>query len=305
MKYINYPGTDMRASQIALGCMRIKTKTPDEIVTLINTAVELGINFLDIADIYGKGVCEELLGEALALCPGLRSKVLIQSKCGIRPGFFDFSKEHILTSVDNSLRKMKTDCLDVLLLHRPDTLMEPEEVAEAFTALHKKGKVKYFGVSNHNPMQIELLQKFIKQRLIINQLQFSITNTTMIKAGINVNMENEAAVNRDGSVLEYCRLKDITIQNWSPFQHGFFKGVFLDNENFPELNEKINALCEKYGVTNSAMAIAWILRHPAKMQPVVGTTSTERLTDIAKAAEVDLTREEWYSIYLSAGNKLP
>jgi predicted oxidoreductase len=195
--------------------------------------------------------------------------------------------------------------VDVLLLHRPDALVEPEEVAEAFTILQNSGKVKYFGVSNQNPMQIELLSKFLKQKILINQLQFSITNTGMIDAGINVNMEINPSINRDGSILDYCRLKEITIQPWSPFQYGFFEGVFLDNEKFPELNQKINQMAATKGVTNTAIAIAWILRHPARMQPIVGTTNSGRLKDICKASEVTLTRSEWYELYLAAGNKLP
>ncbi len=195
--------------------------------------------------------------------------------------------------------------MDVLLLHRPDALVEPEEVAEAFTILHDSGKVKYFGVSNQNPMQIELLTKFVKQPIVFNQLQLSITNTGMIDAGINVNMEIDHSINRDGSILDYCRLKEITIQPWSPFQYGFFEGVFLDNEKFPELNQTIDKLAAAKGVANTAIAIAWILRHPARMQPIVGTTNAERLKDICKASDITLTREEWYEIYLAAGNKLP
>jgi predicted oxidoreductase len=203
------------------------------------------------------------------------------------------------------LKRLQTDYLDVLLLHRPDALVEPEEVAEAFTILQDSGKVKNFGVSNQNPMQIELLKKCVKQPLIFNQLQLSITNTGMIDAGINVNMEIDPSIVRDGSILDYCRLHDITIQPWSPFLYGFFEGVFLDNDKFPELNQKINEIAAAKGVANTAIAIAWILRHPAKMQPIVGTTNASRLKDICKASDITLSREEWYAIYLAAGNKLP
>jgi predicted oxidoreductase len=231
--------------------------------------------------------------------------MLLQTKVGIRRDSYDFSKEHILEAVDGSLKRLRTEYIDVLLLHRPDALVEPEEVAEAFTILENSGKVKYFGVSNQNPMQIELLRKFVKQSILFNQLQFSITNTGMVDAGINVNMEIDPSINRDGSILDYCRLKGITIQPWSPFQYGFFEGVFLDNEKFPELNQKINALAAAKGVTNTAIAIAWILRHPAHMQPIVGTTNPGRLKDICKASDITLTHQEWYEIYLAAGNKLP
>ena len=305
MKYMKIPGSDMNASVISLGCMRISKMTDQEISTLIHTAMDEGINFFDHADIYGGGKSEERFSEALNMNAGLREKMLLQTKCGIRRGAYDFSKEHILEAVDGSLKRLRTDYIDVLLLHRPDALVEPEEVAEAFTVLHDSGKVKHFGVSNQNPMQIELLVKYVKQPIIINQLQFSITNTGMVDAGINVNMENPPSINRDGSILDYCRLKDITIQPWSPFQYGFFEGVFLNNDKFPELNHKIDTLAASYGVTNTAIAIAWILRHPARMQPIIGTTNPGRVKDISKAAGVTLTRQEWYEVYLAAGNKLP
>ncbi len=305
MKDIKIANSDLDASEISLGCMRISGLTNQEISTLVRTAQEEGINFFDHADIYGGGQSEAKFSEALGMNPRLRGQMLLQTKCGIRQGSYDFSKEHILEAVDGSLKRLRTDYVDVLLLHRPDALMEPEEVAEAFTTLQNSGKVRYFGVSNQNSMQIELLSKFLKQRIIINQLQFSITNTGMIDAGINVNMEIDASVDRDGSILDYCRLHDITIQPWSPFQYGFFEGVFLDNDKFPELNQKINQIAAAKGVTNTAIAIAWILRHPARMQPIVGTTNPKRLKDICKASDVTLTRPEWYEIYRAAGNRLP
>lgn len=305
MKFLKVPHSDMNASEISLGCMRISGMTHSEIATLCHTALDEGINFFDHADIYGGGQSEAKFAEALDMNPRLREKMLLQTKCGIRQGSFDFSKEHILAAVDGSLKRLRTDYVDVLLLHRPDTLVEPEEVAEAFDQLETSGKVKYFGVSNQNPMQIELLKKFVKQKLLFNQLQFSVTNTGMIDAGLNVNMEIDHSIVRDGSILDYCRLHDITIQAWSPFQYGFFEGVFLDNPKFPKLNETINRIASTYGVTNTAIAIAWILRHPARMQPIIGTTNPQRVKDSCQASNVALTRQEWYEIYLSAGNKLP
>ena len=305
MKYIKVPNTDMNASEISLGCMRISSMTNQEISTLIHTAMDEGINFFDHADVYGGGKCEEKFSEALEMNSSLREKMILQTKVGIRQGSFDFSKEHILDAVDGSLKRLRTDHLDVVLLHRPDALVEPEEVAEAFTILETSGKVKYFGVSNQNPMQIELLCKFVKQKIHFNQLQLSITNTGMIDAGINVNMQIDQSINRDGSILDYCRLKDIIIQPWSPFQYGFFEGAFLDNPKFPELNQKIDAIAKDKGVTNTAIAIAWLLRHPAHMQPILGTTNPDRVKDSCQASGITLTREEWYQIYLAAGNKLP
>ncbi|RXZ83345.1 aldo/keto reductase family oxidoreductase [Paenibacillaceae bacterium] len=305
MRTIKLGSSSLDIPVIAVGCMRINSLEKAETERFVQAALEEGANFFDHADIYGSGACEEIFADAIHMNDDIREKIILQSKCGIRKGMFDFSKEYILESVDNILKRLRTDYLDILLLHRPDTLVEPEEVAEAFDQLERSGKVRHFGVSNQNPNQIELLKKYVKQPLVANQLQLSITNATMISSGFNVNMENASAVNRDGSILDYCRLHDITIQPWSPFQYGFFEGVFLGSDKFPELNKQIDEIAAKYEVSNTTIAIAWLLRHPAKMQPVTGTTNIERLQDCAKAAHVQLTREEWYSIYRAAGNVLP
>ncbi len=304
MNKINMDNGSIEVSEISLGCMRIAQLPNTDAERLIKTALDEGIDFFEHADIYGNGRAEEVFANALGMNSTIREKVFIQTKCGIRDGYYDFSKDHILNSVDGSLKRLKTDYVDVLLLHRPDTLMEPEEVAEAFDNLQNNGKVKYFGVSNFNSMQTELLSKYLKQKIIINQLQLSITNTAMIDSGLNVNTKFDSSIDHDGNILEYCRLKDITIQAWSPFQYGFFEGVFLDNENFPELNKKINELAKTKGVPNTAIVIGWLLRHPAKIQPIIGTTNYKRLQDICKASQIALTRQEWYDIYKSAGNKL-
>lgn len=299
--------SDLTVPEIAVGCMRINRVDRAQAERFVQTALEQGANFFDHADVYGDGACEEIFSDVIHMNDTVREKIILQSKCGIRksPRMFDFSREHILASVDGSLKRLKTDYLDVLLLHRPDALVEPDEVAEAFDRLHSSGKVRNFGVSNQNPMQITLLQRALRQPIVANQLQLSITNCNMISNGVNVNMANESAVSRDGSVLDYCRLNDITIQPWSPFQYGLFEGVFLGSEKFPELNRQIGAVAEKYGVADTAVAIAWILRHPAHMQPVTGTMNPERLRDICRATEFTLTREEWYEIYQAAGNTLP
>lgn len=297
--------SDLEVGEISLGCMRMDALSKKDARQVIENAMDLGVNLFDHADIYGGGKSEEVFSDAIEMNPLIREKMIIQSKCGIRNGFFDFSKEHITSSVEGSLKRLNTDYIDILLLHRPDALMEPEEVAETFTRLKNSGKVNYFGVSNQNPMQIELLKKYLKDDLIINQLQLSIMHTPMIDAGLNVNMQHDKATDRENSVLEYCRLHDITVQAWSPFQYGMIKGVFVGNKDFPEVNEKIQEIAEKKGVTDSAIAIAWILRHPAKIQPVVGTMNPQRLADIEKASHITLTREEWYEIYRSAGNVLP
>ena len=305
MRTMKLGSSNLEVPVVAVGCMRINSLEKKEAEQFVQTALDQGANFFDHADIYGKGDCEEIFADAIHMSPSVRENIILQSKCGIRTGMFDFSKEHILHSVDGILQRLNTEYLDILLLHRPDALVEPEEVAEAFDILEQSGKVRHFGVSNQNPMQIQLLQKYVKQPIVANQLQLSITNANMISNGINVNMENDSAINRDGSILDFCRLNDITIQPWSPFQYGFFEGVFLGNEKFPELNQQIDEIAKKYQVSNTTIAIAWLLRHPAKMQPVIGTMNIDRLIDCCNASDVQLTREEWYSIYRAAGNILP
>ncbi|HIT89280.1 MAG TPA: aldo/keto reductase [Candidatus Merdenecus merdavium] len=306
MRKIKLGSSNLEIPVIAVGCMRINSLNQKQAEEYIQTALDLGANFFDHADIYGQGTCEEIFGDAVQRNGIPREKMLIQSKCGIVPGvMYDFSKEHILKSVDSSLKRLKTDYLDVLLLHRPDALVEPEEVAEAFDHLESTGKVRHFGVSNQNSMQMELLKKYTKQPLVANQLQFSITNSTMVDAGMNVNTLGKEAVDRDGSILDYCRLHDVTIQAWSPFQYGFFEGVFLGDDKYPKLNQVIDRIAKEYNVINTTIAMAWILRHPAKIQPIAGTMNKERLIEICKATQVTLTREEWYEIYLAAGHPLP
>lgn len=305
MNKINVKNSELVIPEIALGCMRIAGMEVKDVETLLKTSLEEGINYFDHADIYGGGQSEEVFAKAVASGGLRREDLLIQSKCGICDGYFDFSKKHILEAVDGILTRLNTDYLDALLLHRPDTLVEPEEVAQAFDHLEKSGKVLNFGVSNQNPMQIELLKKYVKQPLLFNQLQLSVMRTGMIDTGINVNMKVANSVDHDGSILDYSRLNDMTIQAWSPFQYGFFEGIFLNNDKFPEVNQVIDRLADKYNVTNSAIAVAWILRHPAKIQTIIGTTKPSRVKDMSKASQVRLSRKEWYEIYRAAGNVLP
>lgn len=296
----------MEASVISLGCMRLPELDDKGLDAWLAAGVECGYTFFDHADIYGGGKSEELFAAMLARSSIRREDILLQSKCGIVRGQrFDFSKEYILSSTEGILQRLRTDYLDVLMLHRPDTLMEPGEIAAAFAELKDSGKVRHFAVSNMNPGQMELLRRDVEQPLIANQLQLSLCHTGLIDAGFHVNMTDDAAVARDGGILEYCRLHGITIQAWSPFQYGFFEGVFLGDAKYPELNAVLDELAEARGVTSSAIAIAWLLRHPAGIQPVLGTTSAQRVREIAKAAEVEMSREEWYRLYLAAGNQLP
>lgn len=298
--------TGLSVPTLAVGCMRIGSLSNQDAEHFICSAIEQGAYFFDHADIYGRGECETKFAESYGMTDQKREKIILQSKCGIVPGkMFDFSKEHILESVDGSLKRLKTDYLDVLLLHRPDALMEPEEVAEAFRTLKDSGKVRNFGVSNQSPAQIALLSRYLDMPIAANQLQLSITNCTMIKAGLNVNMEIDPAINRDGYVLDYCRLNDITIQPWSPFQYGFFEGTFIDNEKFGPLNDCLEKIAGKYEADKTAIVVAWLLRHPAHFQPIIGTMNEGRLRSCIRGTEIRLTREEWYEIYMSAGNKLP
>ncbi|WP_336662679.1 aldo/keto reductase [Leucobacter sp. USHLN154] len=310
MRTFTLPGTDLIVSDVVLGLMRIQDKSDDEVRTLVGAARDAGITFLDHADIYGDPLhgCERRFAEALRLTPSEREQWVIQSKAGIvKDGpYFDFSYEHIVESVHGSLDALGTDYLDILLLHRPDALVEPEEVARAFDELSASGKVRAFGVSNHTPRQIDLLRKYVTQPLVANQLQLSITHSPMIAQGIAANMQGlPQSVTRDDGVVDYCRLHDITVQAWSPFQANFFDGPFLGSDRYPELNTVIERLAAQYGVPPEAIAVAWITRHPARMQVVLGTTSPDRVAAAAQGSDVTLTRAEWYELFRAAGYTVP
>ncbi len=352
MQNILLRNTLPEAGQIIVGCMRMDSRTPQELANMIDDLADRGIRFYDHADIYGHGKCEELFGEAMQLANTPREDLIIQSKCGIRDGWYDLSKDYILDSVDGILNRLQTPYLDLLILHRPDALMEPKEIAEAFDQLQKSGKVRHFGVSNFTPEQmtpyldllilhrpdalmepkeiaeafdqlqksgkvrhfgvsnftpeqIRLLQTEAKQPLLVNQLQLSIPNAWMISQGLEANMPTQGALDRTGHVLEQMRQMGITIQTWSPLQYGDWEGTFLDNPIFAELNETLQKLADKYNVSKSAIAAAWILRHPAGMQVVTGSSRTDRILEMARARKVDLTRKEWYDLYRAAGHRIP
>ncbi|HEM9279187.1 TPA: aldo/keto reductase [Streptococcus agalactiae] len=301
----NIGQTGIQATRIALGCMRMSDLEGKQAEEVVGTALDLGINFFDHADIYGGGLSELRFRDAIKHLNVNRDKMIIQSKCGIREGYFDFSKEYILSSVDGILERLGTEYLDFLILHRPDVLVEPEEVAEAFTKLRAEGKVKHFGVSNQNRFQMELLQSYLDDPLAVNQLQLSPAHTPMFDAGLNVNMLNKASIEHDDGIVDYCRLKRVTIQAWSPFQIDLSRGLFVNHPDYKELNETIAKLAKNYNVSSEAIVIAWILRHPAQIQAIVGSMNPSRLKAIDKANDIALTREEWYDIYRSAGNILP
>ncbi|MDR0361872.1 MAG: aldo/keto reductase [Planctomycetota bacterium] len=302
-------GGEVPASEIALGFWRLAEMSVADASRLVKTALDEGIDFFDHADVYGAGKSETMFAKAAGFTPSRREKVVLQSKCGIRledGTYFDFSRDHIVSAAEAILRRLDTEYLDILLLHRPDALVEPEEVAEAFATLHAAGKVRYFGVSNQRPNQMELLRKCCNHKIVANQLQFSITNSGMVDSGLATNMEFAQSVNHDGDVLDYCRLHNITIQAWSPFQYGDFKGSFLGNrELYPGLNDVIDKLAREKGVTNTAIAAAWILRHPARIQVIVGTSKPQRVKDACAASGIELTRPEWYALWKAAGNTLP
>ncbi|NMA77582.1 MAG: aldo/keto reductase family oxidoreductase [Actinomycetales bacterium] len=311
MKQFTMPHTEITAPNVVLGLMRIAEKSDEEIRTLVHTARDAGIDFFDHADIYGgqKHRCEERFAEAMRLSPSEREQVTIQSKAGIVTDgpYFDYSYEHLVRSVEGSLKALQTDYLDIVLLHRPDALVEPEEVARAFDELHAAGKVKHFGVSNHTPHQIQLLQKHLDQPLVANQLQLSITHSTIIAQGVAANMQgtDQSVVRDGGGVLDFCRLHDITVQAWSPFQAKFFDGVFLGHPEYADLNAVIDRLAAKYEVAPEAIATAWITRHPAQMQVVLGTTTPQRVADSAAGSQVPLSRAEWYELFRAAGWIVP
>ena len=304
MKYITLKN-GLKVPQLALGCMRIVGKDQQNANKLIAAAMNNGVNFFDHADIYGKGASEEMFAAAVKHNGIARDKMFVQTKCGIRPGMYDFSKEHILSSVEKSLKRLNTDYVDFLLLHRPDTLMEPEEVAEAFTKLQSEGKVRYFGVSNFNAGQMALLQSALSQHLFFNQLQFGPAHTGMIDAGINANTRFDRALDRDGGILEYTRLNKVHIQAWSPFQWGMFQGLFWENPVYDKMTETLDRMAEEKGLTREGMVAAWVMRHPAGIQFIAGSTTPERVENMAAAADVTVTREEWYEVYRAAGNDLP
>lgn len=306
MEKIKLGVSNINIPPIAIGCMHMASISDDDAEKVVSTSIEQGVNYFDHADIYGKGESETKFGRVLKNNPSLRDQIFLESKCGIVPGvMYDLSKEHILTSVDNILSRLQTDHLDMLILHRPDALVEPEEVASAFDKLCEDGKVQNFGVSNYNSAQIQLLKKYVKQPILCNQLQFSIPVSNMVSSGLEVNMTSENSVDRDGSVLDYCRLNDITIQAWSPFQKPNWAGVFIGSDDYAELNKTLEEIAEKYNATSTMIAAAWILRHPAKMQVISGSMNPKRITEIIGSTSIKLTREEWYRIYISAKHILP
>ena len=308
MRTMNIKQGPQNVPAIILGCMRMPDLSVDAAANMINTAIENDINFFDHASCYTNGEAERRFGAAFSLTGLKRQDIILQSKVGLQfdRNEFDWTKENILSNVDGILERLGSDYLDALLLHRPDLIFEPEQVAEAFDELYNAGKVRHFGISNVSTFQIELLKKHVKQPLVFNQLQFSLEQSQLIDQALYVNNKTtDLSIDRDNGTLDYCRLHDITVQAWSPLQFGMFGGTFIDNPNYPELNTVLQELANKYGVTKAAIAIAWILRHPAKMQVIVGTMNPQHLVDICAASDVEITHQEWYQLYLASGKFLP
>ncbi|MBP2058187.1 putative oxidoreductase [Lactobacillus colini] len=306
MKTINMGPSTLAIPEMALGIMRMGDKSVKQAQAALEAAFDTGINFIDSADIYAGGQSELTFGQALKQANISRDKLFIQSKTGIIPGKrYDFSKQHIIDSVDGILDRMGIDYLDSLVLHRPDVLMEPEEVAAAFDQLQASGKVRFFGVSNFNANEIELLKTAVNQTIMFDQIQFGLKHTKMIDAILHTNMEDDAAIDHDGQLLTYLQRNKITIQAWSPFQYGMFAGSFINNTEFPELNAKLANLADKYNVGKNAIATAWILRYPASIQVLVGSMNPDHIKDSAAGSDIELTRQEWYDLYLAAGHDLP
>jgi len=311
MKTFTLPGTDMTVPNVTLGMMRISEMSDEDVQNLVRTARDAGIDFFDHADVYGGDHgCERRFAEAMQLTPSQRAEIVLQTKAGIVPtdsgAYFDYSYEHIVEAANASLVALDTDYIDILLLHRPDALVEPEDVARAFDELATAGKVRAFGVSNHTPGQIDLLKKYVTHPIVANQLQLSITHAPIVAQGVSANMQGEdQSIDRDRGILDYCRLHDITVQAWSPFQGGFFDGVFLDSPKYPELNAVLDRLAAHYDVPTIAIATAWITRHPAQIQVVLGTTNAERVAGAAQGSDIPLTRAEWYDLFRAAGHIVP
>lgn len=306
MRKMRLGSSTLEIPAIAVGCMRMNSLDVAQAETFIREAMEMGANFFDHADIYGGGTCEEIFGSVLQNNPGLREKMILQSKAGIVPGvMYDNSREYLINAVEGILRRLHTDYLDVFLIHRPDALADVEETADALDTLQQSGKVRYVGVSNQRAGQVQLLSRYLRQKLMVDQLQLSLTNCSMIQSGLEANMLSDGAVDRDGGILDYCRMNDITIQTWSPFQHGMIAGTFLGSPDFPKLNRELDAIAEKYDTSNTAIAAAWIMRHPARMQMIAGSMKVSRLREICQATHIELTREEWYRLYLAGGHILP
>ncbi len=300
-------GTPFQISRIAFGCMRLPAEQ-SAVTNAVRAALDAGINFFDHANIYQRGRAEEAFSALWSDMPGLRDKIILQSKCGNRfagdsdplaPKRYDFSYAHIVASVDGSLTRLKTDHLDILLLHRPDPLADPEEIARAFSELKNAGKVRYFGVSNHTGAQIDLLKTCVSEPIVVNQLEISVLHPTLLNAGVIFNQDAPLYPVRGEGTLDYCRTHKITVQAWGPLARGAASGKLPEgaDERVVKTAAVVEAIASAHGVSREAVLIAWLLKHPAKIQPIIGTMSPQRIKGCCQADELELTREEWWRLF--------
>lgn len=324
MKTYRIPNTDLEVSRLAYGCMKIGGGWNDSPLTAaqrklaaaaVDAALQAGITLFDHANIYTNTKSETVFGEMLHDRPGLRDRILIQTKCGIRfaedpvPGYparYDYSYGHILESVEGSLKRLQTDHVDILLLHRPDALVQPEEVARAFSELHRAGKVRHFGVSNHNGWQIDLLRKYVLQPLVANQLELNLLHFDMINEGVMVNQDG-VKYSAAAGILDYCRANEIMVQAWSPVAVGdLISPAPKAPARVRRAAKAVAKMAREKETSREAIALAWLLRHPAGIQPVVGSTKPDRIAASALADGIELSREEWYGLLeASRGASVP
>ena len=323
MEQLTLPHTDLKTSRLIAGCMGLGGGwAPETLLNaehekqardFIDTALELGINFFDHANIYARGRAEDVFGRILKERPSLRGQIILQSKVGIRwandpagtPQRFDFSYEHIIEATEAILRRLQTDRLDILLLHRPDVLVEGEEVARAFARLKQDGKVSHFGVSNQNRFMMDYLQHFLPDPLIANQLEMNLLHSGFAEAAISFNQTAPAYPDGWEGVVEYCRLNGVGLQAWSPLARGVLTGGDLKEKSAATKSTAglVKELANAHQVSGEAIVLAWLLRHPAKIQPVLGTSRSDRLRACAESVKVKLSREEWYRLFETARGK--
>ncbi|WFE40819.1 aldo/keto reductase [Micromonospora sp. WMMD998] len=317
-QHVSPAGADIRDNRLIYGCMGLGGGWDDEpygapeiaaAQAAVEAALEIGVTAFDHADIYRNGKAEAVFGEVLARAPELRSRVQIQTKCGIRlagedgPGRYDLRGTHITHSVERSLHRLRTDVLDVLLLHRPDPLADPDEVAEALTSLHRQGLVRQFGVSNMAAAQIAHLQASLDVPLVVNQLEMSLARRDWVEAGVLVNTAESTGTGFPLGTLEHCRAHRIGVQAWAPLARGRFTGAGRTPAD-RETAERVAALADAKGTTPEAIVLWWIQRHPARVTPVIGTATPDRIRACRDAAgrAPELTREEWYDLWVTARN---
>ena len=304
MKQIRMGNSSLNAARLAYGCWRIADPGTDGRAAVL-AAYEAGYTLFDGADIYGGGKAEEAFGRVLREATGMRERLLITSKCGVRPagspnsdspGRYDFSAQHIVNSCEQSLKRLGVEMIDLYLLHRPDFLADPHEIAGAFVQLLDAGKVRFFGVSNFRPSLVSALQAACPLPLVTNQIEISLAKLDAFTDG----------------ALDQCLERKLTPMAWSPLGGGLLgdgaKRLLPAQKAYRTdgVVEVLDEIADGRGVSRSVVALAWLLKHPAGIMPIVGTTDPQRIREAARADELELTRDEWYRLLLAArGEPLP